>query len=73
MLQFDGSKLKELRKSRNLKQKDLAAIVGVKSQSHIANYENGVADPPSHVLLRLMEFFDVPAKKLSKEAEKVTI
>jgi transcriptional regulator with XRE-family HTH domain len=71
MLQFDGSKLKELRKKRNLKQRELALLVG-KGTSHISNYENGVACPPSDTLLNLMSFFQVSAKDLSKNTENAT-
>lgn len=72
MLQFDGSKLKKLRQGRNLKQKELALLVG-KQAGHIANYENGIADPPAEILLRLMSFFEVTAKDLSKKSEAVTV
>ena len=65
MLQFDGSKLKQLRKSRNLTQTALAEKVG-KETSHISNYENGVATPPSDVLLSLMQFFEIGAEDLAR-------
>lgn len=68
MLEFDGSKLKKLRQERKLKQRELALLVGKKG-GHIANYENGVATPPSDVLLNLMTFFQVSAKELSKHSE----
>lgn len=70
MVVFDGSKLRKLREGRKLRRRDLAAIVG-KGYSHIANYENGIATPPSDVLLSLIEFFGVSAKELSKKAEVV--
>jgi len=72
MLEFDGLKLKQLRQDRKLKQRELALLVG-KQQSHIANYENGVATPPSGTLLNLMSFFQVSAKDLSKNAEVILI
>lgn len=68
MLEFDGLKLKRLRQARNLKQRELALLVGKKT-GHISNYENGVATPPSDTLLNLMSFFEVTAKDLSKQAE----
>ena len=68
MLEFDGSKLKKLRIERKLKQRDLGRLVG-KGQSHIANYENGVATPPSGTLLNLMAFFNVTVKDLSRQSE----
>jgi transcriptional regulator with XRE-family HTH domain len=72
MLEFDGSKLKKLRQERRLKQRELALLVGKKT-SHISNYENGVATPPSDVLLNLMAFFEVSEKGLSKQAEGVSV
>jgi len=69
MLEFDGLKLKELRKGRKLKQKELGALVG-KGQGHIANYENGVATPPSDTLLTLMDVFKVSVKDLSRAKEQ---
>jgi transcriptional regulator with XRE-family HTH domain len=68
MVVFDGSKLRKLREGRKLRRDDLATLVGRK-YSHIANYENGVATPPSDVLLSLMQFFGVSAKELSKAPE----
>lgn len=68
MLEFDGSKLKKLRQERNLKQRELALLVG-KQTSHISNYENGVSAPPSDTLLNLMAFFQVSAKELSRQSE----
>lgn len=66
MLEFDGKKLKVLRQQRNLKQRELAALMG-KQTSHISNYENGVATPPSDVMLNLMAFFQVTPAQLGKQ------
>jgi transcriptional regulator with XRE-family HTH domain len=65
MLEFDGLKLKQLRKERGLLQKDVAVAVG-KKQGHIANYENNVADPPADTLLSLLHFFKIAPTKLAK-------
>lgn len=70
MLEFDGLKLKELRKARKLKQRELGLLVGKRS-GHIANYENGVAAPPSDVLLSLLEFFQVSVKEMSRPAQSL--
>jgi transcriptional regulator with XRE-family HTH domain len=68
MLEFDGTKLKELREQRKLTKTALAAEVG-KTVNHIWNYENGMATPPSETLLSLIEFFGVSAQDLSKTKE----
>lgn len=72
MLEFDGNKLKELRKKHNLTQTDLAEkIFGSPKTSHISNYENGFATPPSDVLLSLMSYFKVSPKQISKDEQTV--
>lgn len=65
MLEFDGSKLKKLRKDRKMTQTALGLEVG-RGYSHIANYENGHACPPSDVLLNLMTVFDVKPDALGR-------
>lgn len=65
MIEWDGTKLKALRREKKLTQGDLGLIVGRKTE-HISNYENGHACPPSDVLLRLMDFFKVAAEDLSR-------
>ncbi len=65
MLEFDGYKLKQLRKETGMTQGDLGEKVRRKTE-HISNYENGHATPPSDVLLSLMEIFKVDASGLSR-------
>ena len=72
MLQFDGEKLKTLRKKRNLTQTELGLLVGKKT-SNISNYENGFSDPPADTLLNLMSFFQVSARELSRQAEAASV
>lgn len=72
MLEFDGLKLKELRKQQSLRQADLAEQVG-KNTADISNYENGFATPPADVLLNLMEYFKVSARDLSKSNEVIQV
>jgi transcriptional regulator with XRE-family HTH domain len=68
MLEFDGQKLKKLRKAKKMTQTAVAEQVGKKT-SHISNYENGFACPPSDVLLSLLEFFKVSHIEVSKTPE----
>jgi transcriptional regulator with XRE-family HTH domain len=66
MLEFDGTKLKQLRKGQKLTQTDLAEkIFGEPKTSSISNYENGIACPPSDVLLSLMDYFKVSPEQIS--------
>lgn len=51
-------RLKELRKSRGLKQKDLAAVLQVSPQS-IGYYENLVNKPDPETLIKIADYFNV--------------
>lgn len=53
-----GSRLKQLRKQKNLSQTALADQLGV-SKSVLSSYETGVHFPPYDVLLRLSRIFGV--------------
>lgn len=53
-----GEILAELRKERNLGQKELAAYLSL-STGTISNYENGVHSPDLHTLCRLADYFGV--------------
>ena len=63
VLEFDGKKLKALRKERKLTQTEVAAQVG-KEFSHIAHYENGTAKPPADLVLTFIEMFGVTHREL---------
>ncbi len=65
MLEFDGKKLKQLRKDKGMTQTEVAEKVG-KETAHISNYENGYATPQSDTLLSLMEFFKISPDAISK-------
>ncbi len=49
-------KLRELRKERNLRQKDVAEQIGVCTQSY-GYYENGINKPDPETLIKLADFF----------------
>jgi transcriptional regulator with XRE-family HTH domain len=51
-------RLKELRISRNLSQKDIAKYINKTTQSY-SLYERGERDPDSATLIKLADFFDV--------------
>ncbi len=52
------NRLKELRKSKNISQKDLALMLRV-AQNTVSNWENGVRDMDSSLVARLADFFQV--------------
>ncbi|SFR12397.1 helix-turn-helix domain-containing protein [Desulfoscipio geothermicus] len=53
-----GERLRYLRKSKNLKREELAAIIGLTPRV-ITFYETGDRDPSLKVLLALADYFDV--------------
>lgn len=53
-----GDRLKELRKSKKLKQTDMAAFLGITSRNY-QDYEYGKVDPPTSKTIALADFFDV--------------
>ena len=56
-------RLKELRKSRGLTQKDIAAILSV-SQTCYAGYEQGYREPDFKTLCKIALYFDVTSDYL---------
>lgn len=58
-----GDKLRWLRESRELTQKDVAAVLGT-SQSYYAQYENDKRPLPCVQLVKLCEFYHVSADYL---------
>jgi methanogenic corrinoid protein MtbC1 len=63
-----ASRLRELRARKNLRQKDLAAKLGV-AQTTVANYEQGSRFPGEATLERIADFFDVSMDYLLGRAE----
>lgn len=50
-------KLKELRKDKDLKQKDVAEAINI-AQSTLANYESGASLPDYPILIKLANFYN---------------
>lgn len=55
-----GEIIKELRKEKNLSQKELAKNLGV-SQKAIDFWERGVNEPKASYIVKMADFFDVSA------------
>lgn len=68
MIQFDGTKLKELRRAKGWTQGELGGMLGKKTE-HISSYENGYANPPFGTLVQLLDIFGIEAEDLSKPGE----
>lgn len=65
-------RLVEIRKSRNLTQKQLAAGVNI-SEVGLQNYENGRRKPAYDVLIALADFFDVSLDYLCGRSDDPTM
>lgn len=57
--------IKELRKSKKLRQEDLAEILGVTRQTIIA-IENNKYDPTLKLAMKISEFFEVTVNEIFK-------
>ena len=49
-------RLKDLREDRDLKQKEVAAFLGI-DQRVYSNYETGKREIPTHLVIRLAEYY----------------
>ncbi len=65
-----GETLKKLRKSRSLRQADLAHELNL-SRSQINNYENGFSEPDLMTLFRLASYFNVTLDVLTGRTDAV--
>ncbi len=72
MLEFDGTKLKQLRRAKGWTQGELGLMVGKKTE-HISSYENGHANPPADTLLSLMRIFDSKPEHFSREGASLEL
>lgn len=62
-------RLKELRTSQNLKQKDIAEALGISVQAY-SNYENGNREPDLETLNNLANYFKVSVDYLLGRADE---
>ena len=51
-------RIRDTREDRDLTQKEIAEVLGMKYQQY-ARYENGVVEIPLHYLIKLAEFYGV--------------
>ena len=62
-----GEKLRQLRQQRGLSTRQLAAMLEMKSHSHIADMESGRNYPSVEVLLKVADFFQVTTDQLLRD------
>ncbi len=62
-----ANRIYELRKSKELSQKELGALVGVSNKA-VSKWETGAAVPKTEILLKLAEIFDINAQEFLENA-----
>ncbi len=62
-----GEKLRRLRQKNGLTIRNLAAMLEIKSYSHIADMESGRSFPSVELLLKLADFFQVTTDQLLRD------
>lgn len=65
-------RLRELRESKKLLQRDLAALLGI-TQSAYSQYERGVRYPPPAALIKLADFYQVSVDDILCLAESSSL
>lgn len=69
-----GERIKKLRKSLNLTQKDFAKRAGISSASQICDFEKGLRSPSSKTIIRIAKAFNInPNWLLTGETDKKLI
>ena len=63
------NRLKELRKEKNLFQKDIADFLGVERTTYV-KYESGVSEPNINTLILLADYYDVTVDYLLGKTDK---
>lgn len=62
-------RIRDLREDRDLKQKELAAMLGM-SQTGYSKYETGENDIPTQVLIKLADFYGTTVDYLLGRTDK---
>ena len=60
---LSAERLIQLRKSKKLTQRELAAVLGLERTTYV-KYEKGGIQPPNDMIVKLSEFFDVTSDYL---------
>jgi transcriptional regulator with XRE-family HTH domain len=66
-----GEKLRILRNRRGMSLRQLAAILEVKSHSHLAEIESGKSKPSVDLLVKMMRLFDVSCDQLLEDDQEL--
>ncbi len=69
MLEIDLKRVKDLREDHDLKQKELAEILGI-SQRAYSHYENGTRKIPLDILIALADYYNCSTDYLLSRTKK---
>ena len=56
--------LKELRETKNMKQREIASIIGVTQRTY-SNYETGTREPDIETLIRIADYYGISLDMLT--------
>ena len=62
-------RIKDLREDNDLKQKEIAAVLGI-DQRVYSNYETGKREIPVHILIKLADYYKVSTDYLLGRTEE---
>lgn len=65
-----GSRIRELRESKNISRNDFASMIGV-TIGAVSNYENDVSSPKEPILFKIIEILDCDANYLFQDVVKI--
>lgn len=68
-----GSKIRQLRKSRSMKQDELGEILGGLSRGQVSNLETGKRNLNIHQIKTLADFFGVSLETLGLKSDEVEV
>lgn len=67
-----GSRIRELRESKNISRSEFAVMLGV-TVGAISNYENDVSSPKEPILFKIIESLDCDANYLFQDVVKINV
>ena len=65
-----GSRIRDLRESKNISRNDFASMIGV-TIGAVSNYENDVSSPKEPILFKIIEILDCDANYLFQDVVKI--
>lgn len=70
-MQRFGEKLRTLRLRRGLTLQELARELGLHNHSHLSNIETGKRKPSADLIIKIVQYFNIPADQLILDSHEV--